>query len=778
MEDVNITNTSHELFQAVNMMSSLLELHLVSCNLRTLPPSFPFENITSLSVFDLSQNPFNSPSPSWLFNMSNLTDLNLYYSSLRGPFPVLRKGNLCNLQYMDVSYNYLTGDITQMLDTLSSCRNQGLVVLQLSLNHLTGKLPHSIGQFSSLATLYLSSNSLSGPIPESIGNLSNLHHLNLKGNMMNGEIPESIGQLAHLHILNLLHNNWGGIMTNIHFHNLTHQFKFSISSKPNSFAIKVTQDWIPPFKKLDVVEIRDSQVGPTFPNWLRNQTFLDTIILQNAGISGEIPPWVYVSSQFWQLDLSHNNISGHLSKIMNFSNVVNLSFNQLKGSIPLWSRVKGLDLSNNLLSGIVPNNIGEKMSHLEFLDLSNNHLNGIIPLSINRIQTLSYLDLSNNHLIGTIPVFWMGMQLLRILDLSNNSFSGGIPTSICSLPYLSVLELSNNNLSTNFSSTFQNCTSLHTLSLGNNRVFGSIPKEITKNLPFLKELLLRGNALTGTIPQELCSLSSLHLLDLANNNLSGSIPSCLGNFYSFKLPQTSFIESTEPLSFDVTISYTTHIELVLKGKIIEYMNRMLVHSTIDLSHNAFYGEIPEKLTELIHLGALNLSWNKLTGNIPNNIGSLKDLESLDLSHNRLSGPIPPSMASMTFLSFLNLSYNNLSGQIPVANQFGTFNDPSVYEGNPQLCGDPLPTNCSSPLPGNEEKGRKHADGEKIERLWLYASIVIGYNTGFWLVCGSLVLKRSWRHAYFNFVFDMRDKLIVFILVNLARAKSKFDVETN
>ncbi|XP_020205573.1 receptor-like protein EIX2 isoform X2 [Cajanus cajan] len=374
------------------------------------------------------------------------------------------------------------------------------------------------------------------------------------------------------------------------------------------------------------------------------------------------------------------------------------------------------------------------MSHLTFLDISNNHIYGSIPLSINRIQNLSYLALSNNYLTGTIPMFWMVMGRLRSIDLSNNSFSG------------------------------------------NNRLIGYMPKEITKNLPLLEYLLLRGNTLAGSIPEEVCGLHSLNLLDLAENNLSGSIPTCLGDVHGFKLPQTYFIYETESrLS-----SYTTHVELMVKGKITEYENGMFVHSTIDLSNNDPCGRIPEKLTELIHLGILNLSWNRLTGNIPSTIGSLKDLESLDLSHNHLSGPIPASMASMTFLSNLNLSYNNLSGQIPFGNQFDTFNDPSIYEGNPKLCGKPLPTNCSSALPGNEEKGGKHEDGadEKIERLWLYGSIAFGYITGFWLVCGSLMLKRSWRHAYFNFAFDMRDKLLVLIAVNLARVKRKFGLERN
>ncbi|RYR36276.1 hypothetical protein Ahy_A10g051271 isoform C [Arachis hypogaea] len=206
---------------------------------------------------------------------------------------------------------------------------------------------------------------------------------------------------------------------------------------------------------------------------------------------------------------------------------------------------------------------------------------------------------------------------------------------------------------------------------------------------------------------------------------------------------------------------------------------MVVHSTIDLSKNDLTGEIPEKLSELVHLGALNLSWNHLTGNIPSNIGSLTDLESLDLSHNHLSGSIPPSMTSMTFLSHLNLSYNNFSGQIPVANQFGTFTDPSIYEGNPHLCGTPLPTNCSSlMLPPRDEEEDANESEDKRERFWLYGSIAFGYITGFWVVCGSLILKRSWRHAYFNFVYDMRDKLLVFIAVNMVRAKRRFGLETN
>jgi hypothetical protein len=91
-------------------------------------------------------------------------------------------------------------------------------------------------------------------------------------------------------------------------------------------------------------------------------------------------------------------------------------------------------------------------------------------------------------------------------------------------------------------------------------------------------------------------------------------------------------------------------------------------------------------------------------------------------------------------------------------------------------------NCSSLSPGNGDQERKHGDDvdgdHDNERLGLYTSIAIGYITGFWIVCGSSVFKRSWRHAYFNFVYDMRDKLLVLMAVNLARLKRVFGLERN
>uniref|UniRef100_A0A2N9FT87 Disease resistance R13L4/SHOC-2-like LRR domain-containing protein n=1 Tax=Fagus sylvatica TaxID=28930 RepID=A0A2N9FT87_FAGSY len=767
---VNLWEATTYWLQTVNLLPSLLVLDLSYCHLHYLPQTFPSVNFTSLSVLDLSYNDFKSSSiPQWLFNITALTNLNLGNCNLKGSYPKIAKGNLCNLRTLDLSDNYnISGDITEFFQALLQCSNSSLEELDLVRNQHIGNLPQSLGYFKRLRKLQLTYNSFYGSIPSSIQNLSRLEIMNLGGNMMNGTIPESIGQLSELRELHLFQNYWQGIMTETHFINLTKLSQFSFSSR-NLLVFNMTPDWTPPFS-LQYVEISDCQLS-TFPAWLGTQNELREIILVNTSISDTIPNWFWnLSSQLGLLYLSENKLRGTLPKSMNFSSLetVNLDFNNLEGPLPLWPSVTWFSLRNNSLSGPIPKGISQEMSQLTNLDLSGNLLNGSIPSSINRLIRLQFLFLSNNHFSGKIPNHWKAMENLLVIDLSRNNLSGGIPSSMCSLPYLEWLQLSNNNLSGDLLS-LKYCSSwLSTLDLGENRLSGTIPKWIGERLSTIEVLRLRSNMLFGKIPKQLCRLTQIHALDLANNNFSGSIPTCLGSL-------VGYINVND----QGNLVFPRHMDLVVKGRQYEFYDQIFLVNTVDFSRNCLSGEIPTELTNLTLLNTLNLSWNQLTGKIPENIRALRQLETLDLSNNHLSGHIPPSMSSMTFLSHLNLSYNNLSGQIPSTNQFSTF-DPSIYEGNPQLLGPPLPTNSSTPSDGDAEH-KDHEDvpndgEEQFEKVWLYLSIALGFIVGFWAVCGSLVIKKSWRHAYFCFVNKMKDRLLVVIAVNMARLQRKFEAE--
>ncbi|KAK2989948.1 LOW QUALITY PROTEIN: hypothetical protein RJ640_019346 [Escallonia rubra] len=348
--------------------------------------------------------------------------------------------------------------------------------------------------------------------------------------------------------------------------------------------------------------------------------------------------------------------------------------------------------------------IGHVMQTLRILDLSGNHLTGSIPSSVGKAEPLEYLSLSNNQLTGKIHDDWGSFQDLDTIDVSHNHFSGEIPISIFSLPWLSHLNVASNNLSGQLSLSLKNYTKLVLLDLALNRFTGNIPSWIGDSLTSLSVLRLRGNLFKGNIPQTLCDLSRLHILDLARNDLSGSIPACLDNLSGLR-SLASYHQHPLPLLALPVIA----MEVVTKGRELRYTLTLDLVNIIDFLSNNLMGEILEEITSLSTLGALNLSHNQLKGCIPHKVGGLHLLETLDLSSNHLSGQIPVTMTSMTSFNHLNLSWNNFSGPIPSANQFLTFNDPSIYEGNPQLCGSPLSTKCTTPDVGNDGD-RKSIEG--------------------------------------------------------------------
>lgn len=730
---VNLSMVSDHWLQDLNELPSLTKLYLPYCELQKLPHALPHVNFTSLTVIDLSSNNFQPSTPEWLFNLTSLS-------------------------FLDLSYNDIRGDISVLLGGLGKSCNGSLEEFYLVSNQLSGQLPSSLGIFKKLRYLYLFDNFISGPIPASVGSLLNLEGLDLSYNRMNGSIPQDIGNLTKLNALYLLQNLWEGVLSQDHFQKLKNLEYLQLSSSNESIVLKMSSDWVPPFS-LKFIRISSCKVGPRFPAWLSTQKNLSRMHLTNAGISDTIPDWLWeLSPQIDWLDFSNNQLQGVLPKSLEFAlngndALVDLSFNCLEGTIPFWHRVTYLNLANNLLSGSIPTSIGQGIPSLIFLNLSGNFVNGGIPTSISEIKTLQRLDLSNNNLTGEIHDHWNHSLELLVLDLSMNILSGNIPRSIFSIPKLQWLKLNGNQFSGELSFPSVNCKDLIFLDIGENNLSGKIPTWIGESLASLSELKLRSNMFSSNIPEQLCHLSHLHILDLADNILSGPIPSCLGNLTGFHI-ESSF----EPVSTYQLYPFIPQMELVVKGREFNFSNILDLVNSIDLSSNNLVGTIPEEITDLLILGTLNLSNNHLTGKIPEKIGSLRRLETLDLSCNQLSGQIPPSMSSMTLLNHLNLSHNYLSGPIPSTNQFLTFNDPSVYEGNAELCGYPLPARCTASSSadaedhGSTRNGDNEDENERDDEVILFSiGVGLGFVFGFLGIIGSLLLNKSWRNTYFSYI---------------------------
>ncbi|XP_017972885.1 PREDICTED: probable LRR receptor-like serine/threonine-protein kinase At4g36180 [Theobroma cacao] len=743
----------------LNMLPSLLSLHLSLCGLNnshlsrhpinstfhrirhldlgnnhfTCPVPIMLQNMTSLRVLDLSLNLFSCSIQSSFDNLKSLVHLNLAgndFSSIEnGLISIL--GNMCYLKSLDLSFNQFQGEKIGKYRNLSGCAGHDLETLDLGSGRTGGQIPDWLG--------------IGGHIPDWLGMLKNLKYLDLSGNQLNGSIPESLGQLSNLETIDLSHNSLEGAISEVHLAALSKLKVLSISS--NSLTITIKSNWVPPFQ-LEYIEMESCKFGTEFPQWLQTQLKAITLVLSNTSISGTLPNWI-MDMNLYELDLSHNQINGTLP---NFP-----------------SNLKRVDLSSNWISGSLPEIIGDMLPQLRYLILSDNLMNGPIPNSLCRIKTLVVLELSKNSLSGNIPNCWRDHHVIEVLDLSSNKLSGVIPSSIGHLDSLRWLDLSNNNLNGELPLDLKSCTSLRLLDVGENALSGNVPKWIGESFRFLTILRLRGNKLKGSIPSQLCQLSAdLHILDLAENNIKGRIPHCFGNFTGMVLHGEGDIIPLEPYKY-LMYWEDEHLTEVMKGRFLEYTSTLSLLVYLDLSRNKLKGQIPQELTFLTGLIGLNLSHNQLSGTIPKKIGELGMLESLDLSVNELSGVIPSSMSTLTKLSHLNVSYNNFSGQIPNGNQLQTLDDPSIYAGNPLLCGPPLLKKCldDEPHQGNNDNGRDNP----AEKMWFFIVIMSGFATGFWGVVGVLIFKKSWRHAYFLLVDRSKDWVLVHVTLKIASVRN-------
>ena len=211
---------------------------------------------------------------------------------------------LCKLKEIYLSANKWNQPISQVLDSLSGCVSDRLEDLDMSTSQLFGRLDRSqIWKFKALTKLDLTSNSISGPIPASLGNVSSLRYIHLSWNHFNGSLPESFGQLAKLEWLDISYNYLEGAISEAHFSKATKLRRLDASD--NQLTLDVSPSWIPPFQ-LRWLYLSSFNLGPQFPLWLRSQehlSYLDISKTRNEEIV--LPSWFWnFSAQLSYLNLS------------------------------------------------------------------------------------------------------------------------------------------------------------------------------------------------------------------------------------------------------------------------------------------------------------------------------------------------------------------------------------------------------------------------------------------------------------------------------------------
>jgi Leucine-rich repeat (LRR) protein len=426
-----------------------------------------------------------------------------------------------------------------------------------------------------------------------------------------------------------------------------------------------------------------------------------------------------------KIELSTRNLQGQLPvSLATLQNLEKLevTFNHLNGTIPAilgtLSQMQHLGLSSNNFSGTLPLSLGN-LSAIKHFGFDNNDLTGTVPNLWNNVSHLEELLLSHNRFEGTITNGISTLSNLVLLYLNHNNFHGTIPASLGNLSQLAYFDLDSNTLAGTIPETFANLTRLRFLGLHNNMLVGTIPGFLG-NMAQLQFLYLNNERFTGTIPDSLSRLSSLFFLHLQYNQLTGTIPASLSRLEKV---QYLYLNDNNLIgTVPATLSQLKNIESLLlqNNALTGSLDGVFNHSvqadlrTVQLSNNAFSGELPHELfllPELVTLVAVSTCFhgslpaalcqaksletlvldglrsgpscqkiiisgfngrvrhsNTFRGKVPSCLFSFPRLNTLHLSGNSLSGALPTNITVSEHLLDLDLSHNTLTGPIPEAIQ--------------------------------------------------------------------------------------------------------------
>ncbi|KAD7117641.1 hypothetical protein E3N88_04909 [Mikania micrantha] len=693
---------------------NLLDLSWNTLKLRDHSLETLLQNLTRLEELHLSDVDISSSIPSFLANFSSLKSIDLENCSLRGEFPS-QIFYLPKLKFLSIAANYiLTGFIPEFLNT------------------------------SLLEYVYLSATSFTGSVPQSIIKLNYLEFLGLHECYVSGCIPCSLANMTELTFLGLGQDE------------LMRLNPLSPKRLPYPVGLEVCEkrrmhDWIIKLTKLETLILFNINIHDEILPALANLTKLSNVIMRKNLISGRIPSSFMNLTQLKEIDIRGNQLQGQISS--SFSNFKSLKFffledNNFSGRVYQETflglpKLTALGLGGNKIFFVASNysnvtllpelkslglsscNLREFPSFLRFqkkiisLSLENNKIKGLVPEWIlnNTQETLQYLDLSYNSITGFHghPHFlpWVSLESFNIennqlrgrlpipalttvvYDVSNNYLTKEIPPLICEQKNLRVLDLSSNNMTGTLPPCLGNLSNLlFVLDLKGNNFHGPMMNAFTHG-SLIKRIDLSENQFTGKLSKSLPNCTNLEFLALGGNSFEDVFPTWLGNLVKL---QVLILRSNK--FFGAIQGHPTTSSSFLKLRII------------DLSNNAFSGQLPEKFFQtwnamkpvnvgkssfmdvklyifpgsmfqfpysvtltykgvdiefpriLEVLTAIDLSCNNFEGQIPESLSDLHGLQSINLSNNHLTGRVLTSLGNLQNLESLDLSQNELTGAIP------------------------------------------------------------------------------------------------------------------
>jgi Leucine-rich repeat (LRR) protein len=257
-------------------------------------------NLSFLSVLNLTNASLAGAIPSDIGRLRRLKVLDLGHNALSSGIPATI-GNLTRLQLLHLQFNLLSGPIPAELRRLRELR-----AMKIQRNYLAGSIPSDLFNNTPLLThLNMGNNSLSGPIPRCIGSLP-LQYLILQVNNLSGLVPQSIFNMSSLRVLSLAINALSGALampggpSNTSFSLPAVEF-FSVAR--NRFSGPIPSE-LAACRHLQRLSLSENSFQGVVPAWLGELTAVQVICLyENHLDAAPIPSALSNLTMLRELDL-------------------------------------------------------------------------------------------------------------------------------------------------------------------------------------------------------------------------------------------------------------------------------------------------------------------------------------------------------------------------------------------------------------------------------------------------------------------------------------------
>ncbi|KAF8083882.1 hypothetical protein N665_0748s0026 [Sinapis alba] len=422
--------------------------------------------LSSLRQVDLSDNSFKGSLPTSMGEMKDIHAINFAHNNFSGNLPRSLFMGCHFLKLLQLSHNRFDGQIFPASTNLT-----WLGTLLVDNNMFTGTIGNGLRNSTMLHVLDMSSNFLTGTIPSWMGEQFLWDILRMSNNLLEGTIPLTLFDSETLELVDLSRNKLSGSIPS-HFSNAHDTFTFGMLYLQSNYLTGPLPATL--IQNLMILDVRNNELSGSIPQFI-NASGIGVLLLRgndlvgpiprqlcnlrsirildvaNNKLNGSIPPCIsnllfgaedseeelsYVGGIFSYMD---NDMGTYYESIIELNQIFPFYLYDLNFSVEFSAKQRydsyisgtldymyGIDLSNNELSGEIPEEVGD-LVRARSLNLSHNFLAGSIPESLSKMKDIESLDLSFNKLYGPIPFPLTGLNSLAVFNVSYNNLSGTIP---------------------------------------------------------------------------------------------------------------------------------------------------------------------------------------------------------------------------------------------------------------------------------------------------------------------------------------------------------------